>query len=85
MSKFSAVENEFHNGFQMKFENGWTISVQFGKGNYATIKDGVNISAEIAIWDGEGNWYDFPEDSQQVKGWVNADGVADWIYRVSKW
>ena len=82
MSKFSAVENEFHNGFQMKFENGWTISVQFGRGNY---NDKDNSTAEIAIWDGEGNWYDFPDDGQQVKGWVNADEVADWIHRVSKW
>ena len=56
----------FNKGFQITFENGWTISVQYGSGNYCENRnlhghdmiewknrDGVIISlnAEIAIWD----------------------------------
>ena len=67
----------------MTFENGWTISVQFGMANYANIVDGVSISAEIAIWDQNNNWYDFGHD--KVKGYCNANEVADWIHGVSKW
>jgi len=49
-------------GFQIDFENGWTISVQFGIGNYCSNRDGAgnpfkNIpdfleseTAEIAAW-----------------------------------
>jgi hypothetical protein len=66
----------------MTFENECTISVQFGRVNYASIVGGVSISAEIAIWDKDGNWYKFGND--QVKGHCNANEVAEWINRVSK-
>ena len=78
-------------GFQMTFENGWTISVQFGYGNYCDNnrhpdgfdfgknKDVVQSSdAEIAIWDSEGSWYTF-EDGDTVKGYCSANEVATWI------
>ena len=54
-------------GFAMTFENGWTISVQWGTGNYCEARDLVggfdaamkveggiwkSPSAEIAIWSG---------------------------------
>lgn len=80
-------------GFQLTFENGLTISVQFGKGNYCenrnffvtgTDREKEYISskdAEIAIWNKEGNWYDFGSDT--VNGWVNSNDVAKWIYAVS--
>jgi len=85
MSKFTTHQSHCNNGFTMKFKNGWTISVQFGKVNHATIIDGINVSAEIAIWnDQDSSEYYFP-DGRQVKGWVSADEVADWIHRVSKW
>jgi hypothetical protein len=77
-------------GFQMEFENGWTISVQFGYGNYcdnynhpegyrfAQGKEIVSSSdAEIAIWDENGKWYNFGTDT--VKGHCSADEVAEWI------
>lgn len=88
--------NSFNNkGFQIKFENGWTISVQFGYGNYCenknhpdgwdfSMKQNVVISgdAEIAMWDKDGNWYDFGSDT--VKGWCSPNEVAEWIYKCSK-
>ncbi len=82
MSKFTTVQSEYNNGFTMTFENGCTISVQFGKVNYSSIVDGVSISAEIAIWDKNGNLYNFGND--KVKGYCDANEVADWIHRVSK-
>ena len=77
-------------GFQMTFENGWTISVQFGYGNYCDnnrhpdgFDFGKNLNtvqssdAEIAIWNSEGTWYNFGSDT--VKGYCSADEVATWI------
>ena len=78
-------------GFQMTFENGWTISVQFGYANYCDNNrhpDGFDFGknldivqssdAEIAIWDSEGSWYTF-EDGDTVKGYCSANEVATWI------
>ena len=77
-------------GFQMTFENGWTISVQFGYGNYCDNNrhpDGFDFGknkdivqsydAEIAMWN-NGTWYTF-EDGDTVKGYCSADEVATWI------
>lgn len=82
-------------GFQMKFENGWTISVQFGYGNYCENKnhpDRYHVErnteifkspdAEIAIWGENGKWYDF--GTGIYKGWCSANEVAEWIDKVSK-
>lgn len=82
-------------GFQITFANGWTISVQFGSGNYCVRRSSTaayqaemeqpivqSEDAEIAIWDANNNWYDFGSDT--VKGWVSADEVAEWINKVSK-
>ena len=73
-------------GFQMTFENGNTISVMFGEGNYcskSTFKDGAtkSNSAEIAIWNKEGNWFDFGDNT--VKGWCTPDEVATFIQLAS--
>lgn len=70
-------------GFQMTFENGWTVSVQWGGGTYSdnhytdfrTVIDSAN--AEVAAWDKFGNWHDFGEDT--VKGWQTPDEVARFI------
>lgn len=67
-------------GFKMTFENGNTISVQFGSGNYCTNRQETKsetTTAEIAIWNKNGDWYDFGGD--QVKGYCNANKVAKWI------
>ncbi len=81
-------------GFQMTFANGWTVSVQWGVGNYAdhynttwhVDADGVcgvtgSATAEIAAWDVEGTWYDFGGDT--VKGYVSMDEIAAFIHKVS--
>jgi hypothetical protein len=81
----------------MVFENGWTISVQFGYGNYCDNyqhPDGFDFAkdlnvvqsgdAEIAIWSGDtwkGDWYTF-EDGEMVLGHQTPDQVAEWIAKV---
>jgi len=88
MSNFKSTNNK---GFQMTFENGWTISVQFGYGNYcdnghhpdgfyfSKAQDVVESSdAEIAIWDDKGKYYNFGSDT--AKGYCSADEVATWIH-----
>lgn len=83
-------------GFQMQFANGWTVSVQFGIGNYcqnrsydfsnmreADIRAGAQGSpdAEVAAWDANGTWYDFGSDT--VAGWKTPDEVAAFIANVA--
>jgi len=90
---FKSTENK---GFVMTFANGWTISVQFGYGNYCDNRNHPNgfgfsqkqeitesQDAEIAIWDKDGEWYDFGND--QVKAYQTAEEVAEWINKVASW
>jgi hypothetical protein len=85
-------------GFQMTFENGWTVSVQFGVGNYGDnyslqdysrpTEDIQSEKAEIAAWDKNNKCYDFSEfDSEYkdtVKGYVKADQVLAFMNKISK-
>lgn len=80
--KFKLIPNK---GFQLTFENGNTISVMFGIGNYCSNRDDLRITngylvadtAEIAIWDNEGRWHNFGSDT--VNGYIDSDEVAKWI------
>lgn len=85
--RFASTDNK---GFQMTFKNGITISVQFGTRNYcdrrhfqadfnSEMKEPFVSSpnAEIAIWDADNQWFFFGSD--QVRGYVTPDEVADWI------
>ena len=68
-------------GIQMTFENGNTISIQFGYGNYCDNRSESQMhckNAEIAIWDKDGIWHNFGNDT--VKGYCNTDEIADFIY-----
>jgi len=90
-SGFRSTENK---GFQITFQNGWTISVQFGKGNYCEVgyigEYGGEMKklrhyskdAEIAIFKGE-EWYNFGTDT--VSGYCEPKEVAEWISKVSNW
>ncbi len=40
--------------FKMTFLNGYTVSVAFGENSFS---DKGRTTAEIAIWDADGNWY----------------------------
>jgi len=86
MNRFISQHDDalWRNGFHMTFDNGVTISVQFGKHNYS---DGGKTTAEVAVWDEAGNWY-IADDAQQdlikveegsdVMGHCTPDVVA-WI------
>lgn len=90
------IRNEFQSGFQLTFDNGLTISVQIGYGNYCESRtitrfdyknrdmDNPDSSsnAEIAIWDNVGNWFNFGDET--VKGWVPTEEVGEWIEKVRK-
>ncbi len=78
---FKSVQNK---GFSMTFESGFTISVQFGKGNYADNRNTTEDSMSTEVWecnnaevaiippDGEvGDWL--------IVGWANPNKVADII------
>ena len=88
------LKSTLNKGFQLTFENGLTISVQWGYGNYCERRsydkydsvmqsDSFNEShdAEIAIWDENKKWHDFGSD--EVKGWCSADEVAAWITKTA--
>jgi hypothetical protein len=88
--KLIATENK---GFQLTFDNGWTISVQWGAGNYCSNKmvdTNKNNSmlesanAEIAIWDADHKDFDFG-NGQLCLGWLTPNEVADWISVVKKY
>lgn len=83
------VERGFNDGFQMTFENGCTISVQFGKHTYS---DQGESTAEVAAWDNKGNWlmtdgekwFEIVEGSDTMNH-ISAGEVAKLIYTLSQW
>jgi len=74
-------------GFHVTFANGWTVSVQFGAGNYCSNRSsGMDFdafkkpaepcaNAEIAAWDADNSWFEF-ESGDTVDGWKTPDEVA---------
>lgn len=70
-------------GFHMTFANGWTVSVQWGSGNYCDNRSySVGVSsdplvsntAEVWRWDHNGSSH-----GEDVRGWLTADEVAAYI------
>jgi hypothetical protein len=93
-SKFTTTYNK---GFQMTFNNGWSISVQWGVGNYCSVgRWGANPTehlatpvhsspdCEIMIWkEKEGAvGQTYNFGNDEVKGYCDADEVAEWIWKV---
>ena len=66
------------------FENGITISVQAGSGNYSTPKENLSssddfASFEVAMWDEDGDWVtkDFvPDINDDVLGWWDIADIS---------
>jgi hypothetical protein len=85
----TTVERGYNDGFQMTFENGCTISVQFGKHTYS---DAGETTAEVAAWDNQDNWLMFDgekwseiEKGSDVIPRQSAGEVAKLIYTLSQW
>ena len=86
-----------NSGFHIKFDNGVTVSVQFGFGNYCenhfkaktlNSEEFVESSdAEVAIWDDEGNWITgkyFENINDVVVGHVKPDVIPELLIWASK-
>lgn len=83
---FTIMSDKNHKGFHMTFENGWTVSVQFGKYNYANNRQNTDSSpdAEIGAWDKDGNWYKFPGfNGETVRGNQYPNDVAEFIAMIA--
>lgn len=78
------VMSPYLNGFHMTFANGWTVSVQFGKGNYISDRahTGKSVDAELAAWDADGNWYKF-DSGDTVSGWNKPDDVLAFMNMIA--
>lgn len=79
-----------HKGFTMTFENGWTVSVQWGPGSYcdhcghcgpygdydAPKRADIwqSATAEIAAWNSAGRWYNFTEGTVCDEGDTDVKG-----------
>jgi len=81
-------------GFQITFENGWTVSVQFGYGNYCDNRDQRPVGgngyradapksrdAEIAAWDANGVWHKFTDD--EVEGYQKPGEVLEFMNMIA--
>ena len=91
-SGFRSCENK---GFQLVFENGWMVSVQFGPGNYCEHLmaglDDFRAPKKTEIWEAEeaeiaaihkdGYWYDFGMDT--VKGYCKVAEVIEFINKIA--
>jgi hypothetical protein len=81
-------------GFQITFDNGYTVSVQWGNGNYCTNRDGENgfdsRTAEVAVYrEDERNVTDinsgfYPINGERVRGWQTPEQVAKLIQKVAE-
>jgi hypothetical protein len=88
MDKFRVNQDNFTTGFQMDFDNGVTVSVQFGKLNAS---DGGKTTAEVAVWNND-NWFVMDkmnqlipvESSSDVMPRCTPEEVAEIINQASK-
>jgi len=80
-----------HKGVRIKFENGWTISIQWGPTNYcdhhflpdfevpANSEFWTSEKAEIAIFNSTDNFHRPEGWGDDVKGYLTPNEVLEWI------
>jgi len=79
-----------HDGFQITFANGCTISVMFGKYTYS---DSGETTAEVAAFHPNGNWMyhqegawvEIPDGASEIMPRQTADEVAELIFTLSQY
>lgn len=78
-------------GFHVTFANGWTVSVQFGRGNYCDNYDAVGSwgdpvppsrTAEIAAWPSGGDMIVI-DDGDTVRGYVSPDELLAFMAEIA--
>lgn len=87
MSHFKSCQNK---GIHIKFANGYTISIQFGFGNYSsayTISNSTEqeqSSAEIAYWhESDSKMIEFEESGDCVLGYQTPNQVLVHMNRIA--
>lgn len=82
-------------GFSMSFKNGWSISVQWGPGNYCQhygagdydapkkSDSWKSVNAEIALRHPSGDLYYMEEWGNSVQGRLSPDEVLMWMNKVA--
>jgi hypothetical protein len=81
-------------GYQMRFTNGYTVSVQWGPGNYCDRRNEAydtqytepmwtSNTAEVAVIAPDGTFLKFFSDDE-VRGYVQADDVVAIMLQVQK-
>jgi hypothetical protein len=68
-------------GFYVTFDNGYSVSTQFGEFNYC---DKEGSDAEIAIFDPKGNFVRLPGWDDDVKGYQNPQNFLDICNQVAR-
>lgn len=77
-----------HYGFQLRFDNGYTVSVVYGSMMYCSMRNKKpneiidstsSPDAEVAIFDNNGDMVKFDSTEDFVKGWVTPNNLADII------
>jgi hypothetical protein len=87
VSEFRITDSK---GFQMKFPNGWTVSVQWGPANYCdnyhewiggepTRGGWRSTNAEVWAWDDKGDAY----NGEDVRPRLSADEVLAYMNEVA--
>jgi hypothetical protein len=84
MSNFNIT---YGKGFQIRFQNGYMISVQFGATNYISnrsffdfgVPSGGSVDCEVAIFDKNDNYVRHPnwKHGDNVKGWVSPEEMLE--------
>ena len=78
-------ESNMNKGVNMKFQNGFEVSIQFGQNNYCTTisqnqERTISTSAEMAIYDHNNKMIEvFPSyggNTDSVEGWLGTDDVV---------
>lgn len=78
-------------GFHLTFANGWTVSVQWGAGNYCDNYGSRDYAApapssrtaEVAAWDADGTWLSFGSAYHTVEGYKTTDEVVNFIANIA--
>jgi hypothetical protein len=90
-----SINQRNNSGFRVAFDNGFIASVQWGSGTYSSNRGSdydktpvESQTAEVAIMDAEGKFYDRDGRvaglADQVIGYMTPEEVASFIYNVSQ-
>lgn len=88
--KQAGFQNNREDGFKVRFENGYTLSVQWTEWNYCERQYAKGVTecedAEIAVIDEHGEFVtdQFLNNGDDVQGWQKPEQVAELMAKVAK-